>query len=101
MTTKQQPNKQAEQPAKPAAATYKIPRLTEITDPATVIRNVLKKCLSTLNEDIDALAPKDRIMLWKEYNSYFEEVRGNSDIPGMNIRNIEVTILNDNQNASY
>jgi hypothetical protein len=97
------------------------------THMSAVIKQMLKKCASTLNDDLEALSPRDRIMLWKEYGRYFEDSglwdtdrgegyfddvsgsgsgsasglwdtdRGNggidSDVPGMNIRSINVNIV--------
>jgi hypothetical protein len=98
MAKKQPDPEQADLPKECEAATA-TPKLTEETQPGEVVKFILRKCLATLNEDIDNLSAKDRIMLWKEYGDYFATDDKLSDIPGMNTRNVNLNIRkNESEN---
>ncbi len=74
---------------------------------ADVIFEMLKKCAATMSADLEALTPKDRIMLWKEYGSYYRanpsgsglwaSDRGNQNDgnPGLNVSQISVSIISE------
>jgi len=58
------------------------------------LKDVFDKCINTLNEDVQSLNPKDRLVFLKAIRDYFSpEDKAKKEPPGSDIDEVEITII--------